>query len=207
MRARCWSYLAGMSVLALAAAAEAGDCTQRPSCEELGYTDTADKCDGDMVKCPWDYNAVFCRGKTAAAVTGRDCEIGSIVYSDLNCYDNPPEGLTKLGVVVINDDTERKMMSFDERRDVWAEANDFCNSYSAGWMAWTLPSKSQLRKIQANITYIDDVLSLKLSSCYWSSDASSSTGGAYCTRMSNGYASFYSISARNSFRCIADYKF
>ena len=205
MRARCWSYLAGMSVLALAAAAEAGDCTQRPSCEELGYTDTADQCNGDMVKCPWDYNAVFCRKKAAVAVTGRDCEIGSIVYSDLNCYDNPPEGLTKLGVVVINDDTERKMMSFDERRDVWAEANDFCNSYSAGWMAWTLPSRSQLRKIQANITYIDDVLSLKLSSCYWSSDASSSTGGAYCTTMSNGYETYYILSSRHNVRCIADY--
>ena len=74
------------------------DCGVRPTCAELGYTDTADKCDDSgMLKCPFDETAVFCRKKP----TGIGCEIGSVLYSDLNCYnpDAAPSGLTAVGVV------------------------------------------------------------------------------------------------------------
>ncbi len=96
------NYLASfvLIVICITKTAMALDCTQRPTCEELGYTSTPDECvDGKMAKCPWDYNAVFCMEKEKN--TGVGCEIGSVLYSDLNCYDPDaaPSGLTAVGVV------------------------------------------------------------------------------------------------------------
>ena len=120
MKARYWSMSVILGGLIVAGTAWAAlDCGVKPTCAELGYTDTADKCDDSgMLKCPFDETAVFCRGKTAAAVTGRDCEIGSVLYSDLNCYnpDAAPSGLTAVGVVFDTDD--RLAVAFDYNDDL-----------------------------------------------------------------------------------------
>ena len=57
-------------------------CSQAPSCEELGYIDTSDKCsDNAMVKCPFDTSKVFCRSQKT-----KPCDtIGDILYDDKTC--------------------------------------------------------------------------------------------------------------------------
>ena len=110
-----------LTIIGAANAAMALDCTQRPTCEELGYTSTPDECvGGKMAKCPWDYNAVFCmeKGKN----TGIGCEVGSVLYSDLNCYnpDVAPSGLTAIGVVF--DSENRLAVALDFESSRWTEA-------------------------------------------------------------------------------------
>ena len=130
MKARYWSMSVVLGGLIVAGTAWAATCA------ELGYTDTADKCDDSgMLKCPFDETAVFCRGKTAAAVTGRDCEIGSVLYSDLNCYnpDAAPSGLTAVGVVFDTDD--RLAVAFDYNDDLhsgYAGVSIQCCDYGDG---------------------------------------------------------------------------
>ena len=84
-------YLVGVSLSALAFSlsygltANAQTCVTPPSCEELGYTDTANKCDGDaMVKCPFDQSKVFCRA--IPKPESKTCDtIGDILYHDKTC--------------------------------------------------------------------------------------------------------------------------
>ncbi len=46
--------------------ASAQTCTQPMTCEEMGYIDTVDRCEGDaMIKCPSDLSKVFCRNRKA----------------------------------------------------------------------------------------------------------------------------------------------
>ena len=120
MRARYWSLGVVLGGLAVAGTAWAAlDCGPVPSCEELGFTNTADECgDSGMLKCPFDETAVFCRKK--ALVTGVGCEVGSVLYSDLNCYkpDAAPSGLTAIGVVF---DTYKKLaVALDQKKVKWA---------------------------------------------------------------------------------------
>ena len=90
MRKENKKYL-GVSLSALAFSlsygltANAQTCVTPPSCETLGYTDTADKCDGDaMVKCPFDTSKVFCRA--IPKPESKTCDtIGDILYHDKTC--------------------------------------------------------------------------------------------------------------------------
>ena len=87
--------------------ANAQTCVTPPSCETLGYTDTADKCDGDaMVKCPFDTSKVFCR----AYATTKVCDtIGDVLYDNKSCaidIDNIDPNRTPIGVVF---DVSRKL--------------------------------------------------------------------------------------------------
>ncbi len=90
MRKENKKYL-GVSLSALAFSlsygltANAQTCVTPPSCEELGYTDTADKCDGDaMVKCPFDTSKVFCRAYPTTET--KTCNtIGDILLDDKTC--------------------------------------------------------------------------------------------------------------------------
>ena len=46
--------------------ASAQTCTQPMTCEEMGYIDTVDTCEGSaMIKCPSDLSKVFCRNRKA----------------------------------------------------------------------------------------------------------------------------------------------
>ena len=67
--------------------ANAQTCVTPPSCETLGYTDTADKCDGDaMVKCPFDTSKVFCRTIFIPTTKTKTCDtIGDILLDDKTC--------------------------------------------------------------------------------------------------------------------------
>ncbi len=122
MRTRYWSLGVVLGGLAVAGTAWAAlDCGPVPSCEELGFTNTADQCDDSgMLKCPFDETAVFCRKKA----TGIGCEVGSVLYSNLNCYkpDAAPSGLTAIGVVF---DTYKKLaVALDQKKVKWAPDKD-----------------------------------------------------------------------------------
>lgn len=111
-----------LTIIGAANAAMALDCTQRPTCEELGYTSTPDECvGGKMAKCPWDYNAVFCMEKSKFnADLSVNCEVGDILYSDLKCYSVPAQGGVAIGVVF---DTENRLaVALDSERSRWTEA-------------------------------------------------------------------------------------
>ena len=95
-------------------------CVTPPSCETLGYTDTADKCDGDaMVKCPFDQSKVFCR----AYPTTKVCDtIGDVLYDDKSCaidINNLDPNRTPIGVIF---DVSRKLaIALDEGSSLqWA---------------------------------------------------------------------------------------
>ena len=94
MGVRYLSYLAVLGMIVAAKPAAAQNCGPLPDCEELGFTDNVDDCaEEDRLNCPFDDTSVLCRKK------GVRCEIGSILYNDLNCYDTAPDGLTAVGVV------------------------------------------------------------------------------------------------------------
>ena len=101
--------IASCSILALSFSynVHAQLCSAPLSCEELGFTDTADKCDGDaMIKCPTDYSKVFCR----AYPTTKVCDtIGDILYDDKSCaidINDLDPNRTPIGVVF---DVSRKL--------------------------------------------------------------------------------------------------
>ena len=109
-----------LTIIGTANAAMALDCTQRPTCEELGYTSTPDECvGGKMAKCPWDYNAVFCVERPLNALS-TDCKVGSILYSDLKCYSAAFHRGVAIGVVF---DTENRLaVALDLKSIRWTEA-------------------------------------------------------------------------------------
>ena len=114
MRKENKKYL-GVSLSALAFSlsysltANAQTCVTPPSCETLGYTDTADKCDGDaMVKCPFDTSKVFCRSYPTTKTETCDT-IGDILLDDKSCaidINNLDPIRTPIGVVF---DVSRKL--------------------------------------------------------------------------------------------------
>ena len=60
--------LAGVGFCCVSGAALAAvDCATPPSCAEMGYTMTADDCDGkDTLKCPFNLSEVFCNDPLTA---------------------------------------------------------------------------------------------------------------------------------------------
>ena len=66
---------------AISNAYAAEDCLQRPSCEELGYTQTTEECAGrSILPCPFniaDPNTVFCGNmgdtETSCDLTAESC--------------------------------------------------------------------------------------------------------------------------------------
>ena len=85
----------------------AQSCVTLPTCETLGYKDTADKCDGTaMIKCPFDTSKVFCR----SVPTTKVCDtIGDVLYDDKSCaidINNLDPNRTPIGVVY---DVSRKL--------------------------------------------------------------------------------------------------
>ena len=77
-------------------------CPVFPTCEEMGYTMTETDCSGRAtLKCPSDHAKVFCIADSSV-----ECQIGSVLYNDLKCYDEAPSGKTAIAVVF---DTSKKL--------------------------------------------------------------------------------------------------
>ena len=131
MRKENKKYL-GVSLSALAFSlsygltANAQTCVTPPSCETLGYTDTADKCDDSaMVKCPFDTSKVFCRSISTKTKT---CDtIGDILLDDKTCAVDANAILndrTPIGVVF---DVNRKLaIALEQSSSLqWASSRNY----------------------------------------------------------------------------------
>ena len=74
-------YIA-LFVLLAAPAIAAVDCQQLPDCEAYGYTCSADDCSGlKTLSCPFDESKKICWPEA------KECEVGSLLFDDLKCYD------------------------------------------------------------------------------------------------------------------------
>ena len=91
-------------------------CPVFPTCEEMGYTMTETDCSGRAtLKCPSDWNKVFC-GAEKSSDGPVECQIGSVLYNDLKCYDEAPNGKTAIAVVF---DTNKKLaITLDQRNKI-----------------------------------------------------------------------------------------
>lgn len=116
---RKYLLLTGAALIGFSGAAYAAiDCAVPPTCEELGYTMTTADCkDLDILKCPFDSNKVFCSGSTAV-----ECNVGSILYSTLECYAGRPVGVEAIGVVF--DTTNRLFVSKYGGSNSWGNTGD-----------------------------------------------------------------------------------
>ena len=94
------------------------DCNRRPTCAEMGYTETASSCSSTvMLKCPFDQTAVFCLKREKAALgVPVVCRVGSKLYSDLKCYDTPSADLTLVGIVF--DETTRLAVDLKDSEEM-----------------------------------------------------------------------------------------
>ena len=105
-------YLLLCTALTISSSAYAAlDCATPPTCEEWGFTMTTSDCAGKFVlRCPREPNndnAVFCGG-----IGPVECAKGSILYSDLKCYDEVPD--SKTAIAVVFDTTNRLAVSLEE---------------------------------------------------------------------------------------------
>ncbi len=75
------------------------DCTNIPSCDVLGYTNTEENCIDEFIRCPFDVTKVSC---TKNLYT-KDCDtIGDILYGDGSCAISPNQiesSLVPIGIV------------------------------------------------------------------------------------------------------------
>ena len=104
---RKYLLLTGAALIGLSGSAYAAiNCAVRPTCDELGYAYSSAKCDGQStLKCPFDQTKVFC-GEPDNSV---ECQIGSVLYDDLKCYDEAPDG--KAAIAVVFDTSKRLAIS------------------------------------------------------------------------------------------------
>lgn len=75
--------LLGLMAILLANPASSQDCPSvEPTCDEMGYVNTAEECDGKQtVRCPFDTTKLFCGGASGS------CPDGKIEVNEL-CYPN-----------------------------------------------------------------------------------------------------------------------
>ena len=101
MKRRYWLLAsAGMFVISEAAYALEISCAAPPTCAEMGFTKTAADCEGiDAVKCPFDLSKMYCPSVSSVTSNVVECQVGSILYDDKQCYDGTPSGRTAIGVV------------------------------------------------------------------------------------------------------------
>ena len=64
-------------------------CVQPPSCDELGFTTDASKCESSFLKCPWDLSKAACQEKTPLPIL---CDDGTVTRTIL-------KGKSPIGIV------------------------------------------------------------------------------------------------------------
>ena len=147
----------------LATGAQAA-CPVFPTCEEMGYTMTATDCSGRAtLKCPSDHAKVFC-----IADSSTECQIGSVLYNDLKCYDEAPSGKTAIGIVF--DTSKRLAISLDSGKNSisWGSSADISgldNCTGSNYTSCGTDGQSNTQKI---IAVQGESASLATVSCYTS---------------------------------------
>ena len=165
--------------------ANAQSCAVAPTCEELGYTDTSDRCDGSsMLRCPFDQTKVLCRIEKYV----KPCDaVGDVLLDNLNCAKDknkiPP---THTAIAVVFDINNRKAVSLDYKSTSWYLGFDYAKSYATAGTNpgdWTFPDKDNMQMIFDNIDIINPVLVLfqqkeiSINNWHWSSSEHTSNSG------------------------------
>ena len=121
-------------------------CPVFPTCEEMGYTMTATDCSGRAtLKCPSDHAKVFCIADSSA-----ECQIGSVLYNDLKCYDKTPEDKTAIAVVF--DTSKRLAIALNQQGTIgWGgygtDISRLDNCTSSNYTSCGTDGKSNTQKI------------------------------------------------------------
>ena len=147
---RKYLLLAGAALIGISGSAYAAiNCAVPPTCEELGFAYSSAKCDGQStLKCPFDQTKVFC-GEPDNSV---ECQIGSVLYNDLKCYDEAPSGKTAVGVVF---DTSKKLaIALEQKNNIpWGgdgtDISGLDNCTSSNYTSCGTDGKSNTQKIVA----------------------------------------------------------
>ena len=157
---RKYLLMAGAALIGLGGSAYAAiDCAVPPTCDELGYAYPADWCKGQStLKCPFDQTKVFC-GEPEEPSTAVTCTVGSVLYSDLKCYDKAP--YSKLSVGVVFDTTKRLAISLSTRNNVqWGsygtDISTLTNCTTSNYTTCDTDGKSNTQKIVAALGISSD---------------------------------------------------
>ena len=121
------------------------------SCEELGYVHTGifTEClyNGTKVFCPFGSDYFKCEG---GVDTAAQCKIGSILYNDLKCYDEAPDGKTAIAVVF--DSSKRLAIAMDHKNNIeWGvygtDISDLDNCRGSNFSTCGTDGKDNTQKI------------------------------------------------------------
>ncbi len=82
----------------------AQSCLTPPSCDTLGYKQSASDCSGQerVLKCPFDQTKMFCLGSGAGEVPN-NVAVGAILYADKTVTTSVISGKTPIGIVFDSD--------------------------------------------------------------------------------------------------------
>lgn len=88
---------------------QAQSCLTQPSCDTLGYKQSASDCSGieQVLKCPFDQTKMFCVDATKQIL-----QVGDILYSDKTTANKIISGKTPIGIVF--DTTKRLAVALDQ---------------------------------------------------------------------------------------------
>ena len=187
----------------LQAACVSGDCTA------LGYTKSESECSGDIIRCPFDTNKVFCYTKELT----KECDtVGDIVYNDMTCaadINNLDFNRTIIGVIASTSPLFVVALNQTSVFEAQYTASSQCNNYSVGnTKYWRLPTYDELQKVYNNKNMITIVLT-KLGAPafendeYWSSSKYNSYSyNYYQIDFSNGKALVADQVNYGKWRCI-----
>ena len=185
--------------------ANAETCTQVPTCEELGFTET--NCGSKKaLKCQFDQTKLFCGGD--------QCKVGDIYYSDDTCSENYNADKTVVGVVAISGVVAGAgvIVNIDQPSSTytWAGAVDACKSVTRGGKTAHLPTRGEGRIISVNfyainvgLSKISGAVQLTNDGC-WTSEKKSASK-AYCFYPKSDTIATASPYNLNYIRCVFNF--
>ena len=153
-------------ILALICIECKAQCISQPSCEDLGYNQTASDCATDkVIKCPFDTSKVICAGDltqevdenpivadNCATASNRTNLPGRLLFSDGKCSTNSKyEGGEILGVT---DMTGNFVFWGGCKNLTYSEAAEFCNSHG-GTLAANQHLRSYMQMVNASYKDIE----------------------------------------------------
>jgi len=193
--------------LAYTSSAMAQTCTAAPSCEEMGYTQSASDCaNKKSIRCPFDTTAYFC------------AEIGSCDFSDYpltecptggNCSNITCDGTTKhklnscnSGYEINSDSTTCTACNFTSYPLSSCDANGSCSSYTCdGVTKFKLNSCNSGYTMSGNTCIVCSLSGYPLSSCPDNGNCSWKTCDGTTKYVLNSCKSGYTQSGNSCIDC------
>ena len=175
-RYKIFSLGVSLVTLTFSFSAQAAEkCSPAPTCEELGYTQTA--CDtGNALKCPFDKTKLFCApAATSPTETSptSSCKVGQIIYCDGTCADTYDKNKEVLGIYL--SDTNIVDITDKTTTTKAPQAISACSNATRCGYTGHLPTNEEARQWQTYRDIIETQLqsitgaSAPSSQAYWTS--------------------------------------